>query len=117
MNSEGEFRVGDVVTDDEGADVPGLIVEVPGDTAEEYVVSSSASGATVTLADRYKRVPPTDPVYLLVFDPLLRRSYPDWQTAQQRAALAAYRTGSFRSAVKVRPESVLIRIDTSSQRV
>lgn len=110
MTSEDEFCVGDVITDDRGAAVPALIVEVANETAEQYVVSSSVSGATVTLADRYDRVPPTDSVYVMVFDPLLRRSYPQWQTDQNRAAIAAYRTGSFRSAAKVRPESVLTRV-------
>ena len=74
MTSEDEFRVGDVVTDENGAAVPAvpaLIVEVPDKTAEEYVVSLSASGARITLADRYDHVPPTDPVYVLVFDPQL----------------------------------------------
>lgn len=109
--SKDEFRVGDIVTDDKGAAVSALIAEVPNETAEESVVSSSDSGATVILADRYDRIPSTDSVYGLVFDPVLRRSYPNWQSDQTRTALAAYRTGSFRSAANVRPESVLARID------
>lgn len=113
MPSEDEFCVGDIATDDREAAVPALIVEVANETVEEYIVSSSVSGATVMLADRYDRVPPTDFVYVLVFDPLLRRSYPNWQTDQNHAAIAAYRTGSFRSAAKDRPESVVTRIDAN----
>lgn len=109
--SKDEFRVGDIVTDDKEAAVSALIAEVPNETAEESVVSSSDSGATVILADRYDRIPSTDSVYGLVFDPVLRRLYPNWQSDQTRTALAAYRTGSFRSAANVRPESVLARID------
>ncbi|WP_336364905.1 hypothetical protein [Halalkalicoccus salilacus] len=115
MASEDEFQVGDVVTDAKGAAIPALIVEVLDKTAEEYVVSSSASGARITLADRYDHVPPTDPVYVLVFDPQLRRAYPDWQTDQHRAAIAAYRTGSFRSAARMRPKSLLTRINVDSE--
>lgn len=95
MTNDDGFRVGDVVTDDKGAAVPALIVEVANETAKQYVVSSSASGATVTLADRYDRVPATDPVYVLVFDPLLRRSYPNWQTDQNRAASQHTALGRF----------------------
>jgi hypothetical protein len=77
MSSEDEFRVGDVVTDDKGAAVPALIAKVANETAEQYVVASWMSGATVTLADRSDRLPPIDPVSVLVFDPLLRQSYPN----------------------------------------
>lgn len=76
--SKDEFRVGDIVTDDKGAAVSALIAEVSNETAEESVVSSSDGGATVILADRYDRIPSTDSVYRLVFDPVFRQSYPNW---------------------------------------
>ncbi|MFC7010059.1 hypothetical protein [Halalkalicoccus salilacus] len=80
MTSEDEFRVEDVVTDEKGAAVPALIIQVPNKTVEEYVASSSVSSTRRTLADRYDHVSPIDPVFVLVFDPQLRRTYPNRQT-------------------------------------
>lgn len=106
-----EIFVGAVVVDDKGPDVPLLIVEALETTAAEYVLKSSVEGRTTTLHDRYPRASPDDPVYVVLPDSVIRRSFPEWREGDSREVLSSYRSGSFRQASKVLPESLLTPIE------
>lgn len=109
-SSSARIFVGQVVVDDEGADVPFLVVEALEQTAEEYVLSSPIDGPPVTYHDRIERVPPDDPLYMVLAGSIIRRSFPEWHEGDTREVLASYRSGSFRQAAKVRAESILTPI-------
>lgn len=102
----GAVMVGTVVIDrEDNSETEGLIVEVSDAPADEYGVrSNTGGGATITVADRNPEYPADDLVATVVFDPILRRSNPEWRENPMQV-VSAYRQGSFRSNAVMRPVS------------